>query len=380
MKGIEAPPVSESFSADPVELFFDLAYVLAFSQIVDVIARAPNWAGIGRAALLFGLLWLPWQQLTWAANAVSGRSPAARLIMLAATAVSIPMAASTSSAFDEGGPVFAVTLCTIVVLGFWLQLVAIERGGALWRTAVRWQGPNLLALVLLIGGSQFEGGMRIAVWLASTAVVVVAMVMAGSGEWIVRSGHFAERHASIVLIALGEVVVAIGLPVFDTLSHGEAIPHRLVVALVASGAFAGLLWWGYFDRLAPALEYRGDGIEGDRARGRYMRDVYTWAHVPIVVGVVGCAVALEAITLHHTDQVALAFRMVFLGGLVMSAVGTSAATLRAFGKIPVERVASLVVLTPLLALAGGLNGVVLLVVIDVVMAASLAVERRRLSS
>ena len=72
MKGIELPPLTEDFTADPVELFFDLAYVFAFSQLVALLINEPTWAGAGKAALLFGLLWLPWQQLTWAANAVSG--------------------------------------------------------------------------------------------------------------------------------------------------------------------------------------------------------------------------------------------------------------------------------------------------------------------
>ncbi|MGH9137884.1 MAG: low temperature requirement protein A [Acidimicrobiales bacterium] len=377
MRGIEVPERTEDFTADPVELFFDLAYVLAFSQLVGLLVDDHTWAGVGRMALLFGLLWLPWQQLTWAANAVSGNGRAVRLIFLAATAASVPMAASTSTALDEGGPVFAATLAVIMALGFLTQTLGVERGTVLSRSVVRWQTPNVAALAVLVAGAVVDGGGRTVLWLLSLAIVLAAMIAAGRGDWIVRSGHFAERHGLIVIIALGEVIVAIGLPVIQALETGEGVPGRTVVALAASGVFAALLWWAYFDRPSPALEHRGEVIEGERDRGRYVRDVYTWAHAPIVAGIILAAAALEEITLHPTDDLALAFRLMFAGGLVLSVVGMAAAIWRAFRKLPRERMLAAGVLVPVLLLAGGLDGVVLLVVVDVVVAATLVAEHVR---
>ncbi|MEY2467426.1 MAG: hypothetical protein QOF21_124, partial [Actinomycetota bacterium] len=80
MKGITVPERTEDFTADPVELFFDLAYVIAFSQLVGVLVHEPTWEGVGKVGLLFALLWLPWQQLTWTANAISGNSRGVRAI------------------------------------------------------------------------------------------------------------------------------------------------------------------------------------------------------------------------------------------------------------------------------------------------------------
>ncbi|HZB68112.1 MAG TPA: low temperature requirement protein A [Ornithinibacter sp.] len=377
MRGIEVPERTEDFTADPVELFFDLAYVLAFSQLVGLLVDDHTWAGVGRMALLFGLLWLPWQQLTWAANAVSGNGRAVRLIFLAATAASVPMAASTSTALDEGGPVFAATLAVIMALGFLTQTLGVERGTVLSRSVVRWQTPNVAALAVLVAGAVVDGGGRTVLWLLSLAIVLAAMVAAGRGDWIVRSGHFAERHGLIVIIALGEVIVAIGLPVIQALEAGEGVPGRTVVALAASGVFAALLWWAYFDRPSPALEHRGEVIEGEQDRGRYVRDVYTWAHAPIVAGIILAAAALEEITLHPTEDLALAFRLMFAGGLVLSVVGMAAAIWRAFRKLPRERMLAAGVLVPVLLLAGGLDGVVLLVVVDVVVAATLVAEHVR---
>jgi low temperature requirement protein LtrA len=203
------------------------------------------------------------------------------------------------------------------------------------------------------------------------------MIAAGRGEWIVRSGHFAERHGLIVIIALGEVIVAIGLPVVQTLEAGESIPGRTVMALAASGVFAGLLWWAYFDRIGPALEHRVASIEGERDRGRYVRDVYTWAHAPIVAGIILTAAALEEIALHPTDDLILAFRLMFAGGLVLSVIGIAAAIWRAFRKLPRERVVAAGVLVPVLLLGGGLDGIVLLVAVDLVVAATLVAEHVR---
>ncbi len=377
MRGIEVPERTEDFTADPVELFFDLAYVLAFSQLVCLLVDDHTWAGVGRMALLFGLLWLPWQQLTWAANAVSGNGRAVRLIFLAATAASVPMAASTSTALDEGGPVFAATLAVIMALGFLTQTLGVERGTVLSRSVVRWQTPNVAALAVLVAGAVVDGGGRTVLWLLSLAIVLAAMIAAGRGDWIVRSGHFAERHGLIVIIALGEVIVAIGLPVIQALETGEGVPGRTVVALAASGVFAALLWLAYFDRPSPELQHRGEVIEGERDRGRYVRDVYTWAHAPIVAGIILAAAALEEITLHPTDDLALAFRLMFAGGLVLSVVGMAAAIWRAFRKLPRERMLAAGVLVPVLLLAGGLDGVVMLVVVDVVVAATLVAEHVR---
>jgi low temperature requirement protein LtrA len=378
MRGIVVPERTEDFTADPVELFFDLAYVFAFSQLVGRLIHEPTWTGVGKVALLFGLLWIPWQQLTWSANAVSGNGRAVRLIFLVATVASVPMAAATTTALGSGGPVFAVALGVIMGLGFLTQTLGADRGSTFQRAVLRWVGPNIAALVVLLIGAFVEGQGRIALWLLSLAVVFGAMVAAGRGEWIVRSGHFAERHGLIVIIALGEVIVAIGLPVLEGLEAGEGLPGRTVVALLASGTFAALLWWGYFDRPGPALEHRAELLESDAERGRYVRDVYTWAHAPLVAGIILSAAALEEITLHPADDVELAFRTMLFGGLGLGVIGIGAAIWRAFHAVVRERIVAATVIAVVLLLGGSIDGVVLLLAVDLIIAATLAVEHSRI--
>ena len=377
MRGIELPERTEDFTADPVELFFDLAYVLAFSQLVGHLVHHPTWRGVGEAALLLWLLWLPWSQFTWSANAVSGNGRTVRVLFLVGTAISVPMAASVSTAFGPGGPVFAVSLALIYALAASTMALGVERGSDVYRSIRSFGLLSAAGTVVLIAGSFLDGGPRVAAWILSGAIVLVAMLLSGDGTWIVRVGHFAERHGLIVIIALGEVIVAIGLPVVDSLEAGEGVPARTLVALAASAVFASLVWWGYFDRPGPALEHRGQQLdEGDR--GRYVRDVYTLGHVWIVAGIILSATALETIALHPAEPISVAFRAMFAGGLALAVAGVAFGVWVAFRVVAVERVAFVVALVLLILTLGSLDGLWILIGVDVLIALTLVVEHRRI--
>jgi low temperature requirement protein LtrA len=251
MKGIELPALTEDFTADPVELFFDLAYVFAFSQLVALLINQPTWAGAGKAALFFALLWLPWQQLTWAANAISGNGRPVRILFLIATVVSIPMAASTSTAFAGGGPVFAIALAGIMLIGFRMQTMGTTEEIDYRSAALTWIAPNAAAILVLVVGSFYDGTARLGFWLGTVAIVLWAMVKAADGEWLVRPGHFAERHGLIIIIALGEVIVAIGIPVVAALENDGSLSPATISALLASGAFAELAVVGLLRSAQP---------------------------------------------------------------------------------------------------------------------------------
>jgi low temperature requirement protein LtrA len=232
-------------------------------------------------------------------------------------------------------------------------------------------------MAVLVTGSFLDDGPRLVAWTTSILIVGWGTVKAGRGSWIVRSGHFAERHGLIVIIALGEVIVALGVPVVAGLEDGRGFPGRTVVALVAAGAFAGLLWWGYFDRPQRGLEHRAGEVPA-ADRPRYVRDVYTYLHAPIVAGVVLAAAALEEIALHPTDDVPLEFRLLLVAGLAGYLGGVVAAVVRAFGVYAKERAVAMVLLAALILGAGDLDGVVLLVLVDLLLAGMLLVEHRRI--
>lgn len=381
MKNIVLPPRTEDFTADPVELFFDLAYVFAFSQLVGLLIHEPDWVGVGKAALVFLLLWLPWQQLTWAANAISGNGRPIRSLFLTATVISIPMAASTSTAFGAGGPIFAVSLAVIMIIGFRMQTIGTTDEFDFKGAVYGWIGPNVVAITVLVAGSFFDGGLRLGLWLASLGIVFGAMLRAAEGNWGVRAGHFAERHGLLIVIALGEVIVAIGIPVVASLEEGRGLPGSTALALVASGVLAGLLWWAYFDRPSVALEHAGSQVTAAES-GRYARDAYTWAHAPIVAGIILTAAALEEITLHPRDLVPFEFRAMMAGGLVMFLTGVYLAVWRAFRVHALERLLGAGVVV-VVALAGSqleglvLLGIVAVVIFGLLVGEHLRVEQRR---
>jgi len=376
MKGIELPPITEDFTADPVELFFDLAYVFAFSQLVALLIHEPTWAGVGKATLLFALLWLPWQQLTWAANTVSGNGRPVRTLFIIATVVSIPMAASTSTAFAGGGPVFSIALTGIMLIGFRMQTLGTAEEFEFSGAVYQWIVPNAVAIAVLVVGSFFDGTVRLGFWLVTVAIVLWAMIRAPESEWGVRAGHFAERHGLITIVALGEVIVAIGIPVVAALEDNGSLSAATILALMASGAFAGILWWSYFDRPSPGLEFGASRLSPAES-GRYARDVYTWAHAPIVAGVILSAAALEEIALHPRSAVPLEFRAMLAGGLFLFLIGVYAAVWRAFRAQARERFVGAVVIAGVVFIGASLEGVVLLTLVVGVMFAVLIIEHRR---
>ena len=342
------------------------------------LVHHPDWTGAWEAALLFGILWLPWSWFTWSANAVPGNQRMVRAVFLVATAVTVPMAASVETAFDSGGATFAVSGAVIMVMSIALQVLALDTDSATYQSAIRLGSPVIGAMGLLVIGGFVDGDARVALWVATVVIILVATLFAGSGEWIVRSGHFAERHGLILIIALGEVIVAIGIAVSGSLDEG-GLDGSTRLGLLAAGVFAGLLWWSYFDRVLPALEHKGEQLEG-QPRGPYARDVYTWAHAPIIGGVIAAAAAVEEILLHPSDPLPAEFRTMFVFGLGLMALGIALAVFRAWRAIARERLAALAAIVVLALISGSWDGVWLLVAVDVVIFVALVVEHLRIES
>lgn len=382
MRGVMVPEPDEDFTADPVELFFDLSYVFAFAQLVFFLAHHPTWADAGRTLLLFSLIWLTWTQFTWSANAVPGNQRPVRLWFLAATVAAVPMGASVSGAWGPGGLPFVLSQVVILSMGLLTMIVGLPRDSATRPAIIRYAIPNAIAMVVLLVGVAFDGGARVAVWALALLPVGYAMFRAGDeneGNWIVRSGHFAERHGLILIVALGEVVVASGLGVADLIGElGDeltAVPTASYLSLGAAALLAALLWFSYFDRAQHLFEHRAEETEG-AAKGRFARDVWSLWHLPIVAGVITVAAALEEVTLHPTDPLPLEFRLLFAGGLVLFLGGTLGAVRRAAGILVTERVIGVALLVALVLVLDGVDGIVVAVLVDALLLGLLLTEER----
>lgn len=381
MRGLVVPPREADFTADPVELFFDLSYVFAFSQLVARFLHEPTLGESLRTALLFLLIWIPWTQFHWSANAVSGNSRLVRAWFLVGTVAAIPMGASVETAYTTGGPVFAISSAVILAMGLLTMILGLDRDDPVSDSIRAYATPNWVAMGIILVAAFLPDPIRTAGWVLGVLVVVVfGMLRAGGRDWLVRAGHFAERHGLIVIIALGEVIVATGLGVTQVVDGGEAgtptLPSAATLfALVGAGLFAGLLWWNYFDRPLPAWEHGAERLEGEE-RGRFARDVWSLWHAPIVLGIVLAAAGLEEVTLHPEEPLEVAFRVMLAVGVAGFLGGIVGAVWRAFGIIGWERLAAMVVVTSAVV-ALPLPGAWLVLVVDVVLVVGLVVEERR---
>ena len=376
MRNVPIPSREADFTADPAELFFDLSFVFAFSRLVFHLVHYPTIEGFGEFILLFALVWIAWSNFTWAANAVAGNSRFVRAIFMAATAISLPMAASLEAPFSDGSIVFAITVSAILTMPI-LTGAALVDDEAIQSSNNRYLVFTLAGISLVLVGGFATGTWQLGLWIAAVAILVINTVDAGSGEWLVRPGHFAERHGLIVIIALGEVVVAIGAPVVATLSDSGPLRLALVAALTASGILAGLLWWSYFDRILPALEHRHAKYSVANESSRFARDVYTYNHFFIIGAILTMAAALEEIMLHPTAPLPAAFRWMLFLGISVYFVGVVLSILRAYSAVALERLIGVGALAGLIAFSTSWPALVLLVAVDLLLLAVLAIEHYR---
>ncbi len=379
MRGVNLPPEEEDFTADPVELFFDLAFVFAFSRLVYHLVHHPDWTGVGEFALLFMMIWLPWSQFTWSANAVAGNQRPVRALFLVGTVASVPMAASVTTAFGDGGTAFVVPLGVIMLLGITMMLIVLPEGHEVRSSIARYSLPNILAVAVMIVGSFLDREARIGFWIAALVIVGVALLLAGDQSWLVRPGHFAERHGLIIIVALGEVIVALTVPLVDTLEAGEGLPGDSLAAMLAAGTFAALLWWAYFDRVNRALEHRHGEQSDQLLNGRYARDVWTGGHLPIVGAIILIAAGVEEVALHPKDTLPEAFRWMLVGGLLLFFVGIAISIWRAYRIVARERLLGGIAVAAIVAIAGAsMDALWLLIIVDVALILVLIAEHIRI--
>jgi low temperature requirement protein LtrA len=329
-----------------LELFFDLVFVFAVTQLVGLLHDDHTAAGWGRAAIMMWLVWWAWSQYAWAGNAIDLDRRATRIWMLGATGAMLGAAAAIPTAFGDAGAWFAIPYTVVRLLGLALYWCGLRDEPA-QRAALRTYVPIAVIspLLILVGGS-VDGTLRITLWCLAIVIDVASVLAAGRGEFRVDPGHFAERHGLIVIIALGESVIAIGATATDVGLDRDVIA-LLAIAFVA---IAGL-WWTYFDWVHRAAEARLVTEPDHTRRSTLARDLFTLGHLPIVAGTVVFAVALEEALLHPTEPLdSFAVTALALGPALYLA-GFVVGNLRATGRILSTRLVGLIVIVAITVLA-----------------------------
>ncbi|MDH4103701.1 MAG: low temperature requirement protein A [Thermoleophilia bacterium] len=373
-----APLISEPTAEEDerttsyLELFFDLVFVFAITQVTSLILEDTSAAGFARAALVLALVWWAWSAYAWMTNAIDIENVVTRLIVLAAMASAFFMALAVPDAYQDEGVWFAVAYFTVRVLNTTLFSWGVRHDLPQLRATFRLAPWFLAAAFVALAGGFADGDNRAYFWIASLTIDVVGTLTVARANWRVSPSHFAERFGLIVIIALGESIVAIGLATSD-------LERDLAFALSVVIAFAGVaaLWWAYFDFTAVAAE-RALRRASPEARGVLARDVFTFFHYPIVLGIILYAVAAKKTLAHPSDPLSEAGRWALGLGIAIFLSGFVLARFRVIRRIAWERViagaAALVVAVTL----DGTDAIVTLTVVIAILVICVAIETVRL--
>jgi low temperature requirement protein LtrA len=305
-----------------LELFFDLVFVFGFTQITGAVTHDATAVGLARGVAVFAVLWWAWGAYAWLTNTVATGRTAPRLVVLAAMAAMLVTALAVPTAWGDGGVAFALGYLVVMTLHTALFVLAGENPETTRRAIMRLAPTNLLAALALVGAGLSDGTTQTALWVAAIAVNYLGPYLTGVAGFTVHPEHFVERHGLIIIIALGESVVAIG-------AGGEeiAVDWRLAgTALVVMALVAGL-WWDYFTDDAEAGERALVAAEGPE-RARLARDVYSYLHVPLVLGIVFAAVGIHEALAHSDVPLDPVFAGAFAGGVALVFAGLAAIRVR----------------------------------------------------
>lgn len=293
---------NETFGASTLELFFDLVFVFAITQVSHLLLEHLSWRGALESAITLLVVWWAWQYTVWATNELDPDRMPVRFLLLVIMMASLLMAVAIPEAFGDKGLLFALAYVFIQVGRQSFLAFSAEP-----HTIARLRGIHILhwfcfAGIFWIGGALAEGDSRILLWLIALAIdfggplvtyFVPWLKKVGTVAWQLSSGHFAERFQLFTIIALGETIVLTG-------ATTAGLDFDLTTALAFTAAFASTacLWWLYFNYMATVLERVLDEAEDRTAIGR---DIFTFGHIPIIAGIILCAVGDEIILAHPTE-------------------------------------------------------------------------------
>lgn len=298
-------------AAHPLELFFDLVFVYAITQVVSLLVHDLTPAGFGKAALVFWMVWWAWSQYAWGTNGSDIDDIRERIGLLAATAVTFFMAQSVPEAFAEGAAWFALPYAGTRALSLALYWIGVRDDPVYRKAYLSYLPITALGLVIAGIGGFVPMPTRIWVWVAAIVADLTATQFAQAGDWALKAGHFAERHGLIVIIALGERIIAVGV----ASSEAERTP-TLALSIGLGVVLSCLLWWTYFDKWWEKGE-AWLAAEPVETRGEWGRNLYSWMHYPLMAGIIALAVAVEEIVAHPNDPVQAPVAVALAGGVAL---------------------------------------------------------------
>lgn len=289
-------PTDESHRVTTLELLFDLVFVFAITSVTALMAHNLTAVGLLQGLVVSALVWFGWSAYAWLGNQARADEGPLRLSMLFAMAAFFIVALTIPETFHDlpgglsGPTVFVVAYAVVRLSHLLVYSFAAGDDRELRTTILKAFLSTLPALVLLGIGTFCDSGTRLVLWGIAVLIDYVGIFVGGGRGWRVPApGHFAERHQLVVIIAIGESIVSVGVGLADA-----PISWRLLAGAVLGTVVAIALWWTYFDVVALVEERTLSRLEGD-ARTRLARDTFTYLHLPVVVGIVYLALGTKIV-------------------------------------------------------------------------------------
>ena len=322
----------ETETVTPLELFFDLIFVLAITQCTALMSHEPTWSGVGKGLLALGLLWWAWVGYAWLTSVVDPEEGAVRFAIFAAMAATLVVTVCIPEAFDDLGLTFALAYAVVRVAHIALFVLG-SRGDANLRASVTMLATSTtIAGGLLVTASFRHGVAQCVLWAIALLVDIGGPLLFGAAGWKLVPRHFAERHGLIVLIALGESIVAIGVGA----EHG--IDNGVLAGVVLGMVCIAGLWWSYFDIAAIITADCLERAAVGREQNEMARDGYSLLHFPMIAGIVLFAMGMKLTIGDLGDTPAAVPATALCGGVALYYAGHAAFKRRVAGTLGRPRV------------------------------------------
>ena len=358
--------------ATNLELFLDLVFVFAVTQIASLVNHDLTLAGAGRGLLIAWLVWWQWSQFTWAGSAIDLQArPNTRLLVLCTIPATLTMAVSIPNSFHESGRWFGIAYMAVQLLVLAMQGTEAWRDAATRKAFIDFVTFASIAPLFVVAGGFTHDGARVTLWIVAALANVASAIRGASGEWVINPVHFAERHTLFVIISLGEALVAIGATASDI-----GLSLRIFVGLVSATAVACLVWWTYFAFIPEVAEHT---LAKSRTaqRGKLARDLFTFGHFPIVTGILAYAVVVKHMVADPRGTLPYADRWLLISAFALLIGGCLQIQWRVTRRLAVERFIALAAMATWLLVGASLPGWAAVAGIAAILAVMQSITGRR---